>query len=83
MPVVRQDEETSTTSRPTGRTYIAPGGGAAQAPASSVVRAAVPGSSAAIPTEKQPTPGKGPGLGKYLPWIAGAYVLFLVLGRRK
>jgi hypothetical protein len=83
MPVLPEDQEFNTTSRPASKVYVAPAGTPAAPPASAAARAAVPGSSAAIPTEKQPTPAKAGGLGKYLPWIAGAYVLFLVLGRRK
>lgn len=83
MPVTPIDVEYSTTTRPTAKVYVTPTGTPSTPPASAAARAAVPGSSAAIPTEKQPTPGKGLGLGRYLPWIAGAAVLFLVLGRRK
>jgi hypothetical protein len=38
---------------------------------------------AAVPQETAPAQEIAPSIGKYLPWIAGAYVLFLVLGRRK
>jgi len=38
---------------------------------------------AAVPQETAPAQEVAPAIGKYLPWIAGAAVLFLFLGRRK
>jgi len=82
MPVTPQDQEFSTTARPTSRAYVAPGGGSAAAPASSVARATVPGSSTPIPTEKVTEPKAAGAFAKYLPLAIGAAVLFYFLRRK-
>jgi hypothetical protein len=82
MPVTPDDQEYSTTSRPKARVYVSPSGAPATPPASAAVRAAVPGSSNAIPTEKTSALKPGAKLGKYLPIAIGAAVLFYILRRK-
>jgi hypothetical protein len=82
MPVTPDDQEYSTTSRPKARVYVSPSGAPATPPASAAVRAAVPGSSSAIPTEKTSEPKPAGGFGKYLPIAIGAAVLFYLLRRK-
>jgi hypothetical protein len=82
MPVTPDDQEYSTTSRPRARVYVSPSGAPATPPASAAVRAAIPGSSNAIPTEKTSAPKPENKLGKYLPLAIGAAVLFYILRRK-
>lgn len=77
MPIVRQDAETSTTSRPKVVTYTSSTGQKVQAPASAVVKQTPAGD--IVVTEKT-TVAKS--VMKYAPFLAGAALLFYFLRRK-
>jgi hypothetical protein len=84
MPVTPDDQEYSTTSRPKARTYVSPSGAPATPPASQIIRSTIPGSGSGadnVLTPKTTTPKEK--VASYLPYLAGAALLFLFLRRRK
>jgi hypothetical protein len=83
MPVTPDDQEYSTTTRPVVRASTTQSG-AMRPPASQIIRSTIPGSSAGadkVLTPKTTTPKEK--VASYLPYLAGAALLFLFLRRRK
>ena len=77
MPVVRQDADQSTTSRPKVVTYTSSTGQKVQAPASAIVSQTPAGT---IVVTETTTPAKT--VMKYAPFLAGAALLFFFLRRK-
>lgn len=81
MPVTPDDQEYSTTTRPVVRASTTQSG-AMRPPASQIIRSTIPGSgSDNVLTPKTTTPKEK--VASYLPYLAGAALLFLFLRRRK
>jgi len=83
MPVTPDDQEFSTTTRPVVRASTTQSG-AMRPPASQIIRSTIPGSSSGadnVLTPKTTTPKEK--VASYLPYLAGAALLFLFLRRRK
>jgi hypothetical protein len=77
MPVVKQDADQSTTSRPKVVTYTSSTGQNIQAPASAIVKQTPAGT---IVVTETTTPAKT--VMKYAPFLAGAAILFYFLRRK-
>lgn len=77
MPVVRQDADQSTTSRPKVVTYTSSTGQKVQAPASAIIRQE-PSGGLVVPEKTTPTKA----IMKYAPFLAGAAILFYFLRRK-
>jgi len=77
MPVVRQDIDQSTTSRPKVVTYTSSTGQTVQAPASAIVSQTPQGT---IVVNQNTPPIKT--VMKYAPFLAGAAILFYFLRRK-
>jgi len=81
MPVTPDDQEFSTTTRPSAS---ASQSGTQRQPASQIIRSTIPGSGSGadnVLTPKTTTPKEK--VASYLPYLAGAALLFLFLRRRK
>lgn len=77
MPIVRQDLDQSTTSRPKVVTYTSSTGQKVQAPASAVVKQ-TPAGDIVVPEKTTVTKT----VMKYAPFLAGAALLFFFLRRK-
>lgn len=85
MPVTPDDQEFSTTTRPVVRASTTQSG-AMRPPASEIIRSTIPGSSSGadnVLTPKTTTTTPNEKITRYLPYLAGAALLFLFLRRRK
>jgi hypothetical protein len=83
MPVTPEGQEFSTTNRPVVRASTTQSG-AMRPPASQIIRSTIPGSGSGadnVLTPKTTTPKEK--VASYLPYLAGAALLFLFLRRRK